>query len=234
MTVAPELPPAPAVRRGKVDLAIVPPPRAGRPGAVRRRGWAVASPSAAAGPAQVRPGLRRVGRPPAEPVGPSAGGGRPGPLPPTRHTHPVEARCRADRVPEVGPGEASVAATGRGHHAAGAVRPWPAGSPAARGGGRVVKLSRRGRRLVGMLAVLAGALAVIAAAGRVQAMADRTPVPASAPAEVVVAPGETLWSIAARVAPDRDPRGVVHQIRELNGLASGDLQAGQRLRLRVG
>lgn len=98
----------------------------------------------------------------------------------------------------------------------------------------MVKLSRRGRRLVGMLAVLAGALAVIAAAGRVQAMADRTPVPASAPAEVVVAPGETLWSIAARVAPDRDPRGVVHQIRELNGLASGDLQAGQRLRLRVG
>ncbi|HKA69698.1 MAG TPA: LysM peptidoglycan-binding domain-containing protein [Actinomycetes bacterium] len=46
---------------------------------------------------------------------------------------------------------------------------------------------------------------------------------------VVVQPGDTLWTIAGRIAPDRDPRAVIHQIREINGLSGASIQAGQRL-----
>lgn len=47
---------------------------------------------------------------------------------------------------------------------------------------------------------------------------------------VVVKPGQTLWDIAGRVAPNRDPRRVVADIEDLNGLTDpGDLVAGQSL-----
>lgn len=49
--------------------------------------------------------------------------------------------------------------------------------------------------------------------------------------EVVVRPGDTLWSIASRYLADRDPREVVVALRELNGIDGGALAAGQRLRL---
>jgi Tfp pilus assembly protein FimV len=44
----------------------------------------------------------------------------------------------------------------------------------------------------------------------------------------VVEPGDTLWSIARRVAPGRDPRPVVDGLIEANDLRGG-LQAGQEL-----
>ena len=124
------------------------------------------------------------------------------------------------------------AGTGREHRPAGPVRPGLARARVVRPARPGLRLTRRAHLLLGLLAALAAAVAVIAATGRVQALDDAAPVPASAPAEVVVAPGDTLWSIAERVAPDRDPRGVVEQVRRLNGLPSGDVQAGQRLRLR--
>jgi hypothetical protein len=111
------------------------------------------------------------------------------------------------------------------------VRRRPRGARVVRPARPGLRLTRRGRLLVGLLAVLAVAVAVAVATARLQALGDRT-VPASAPAEVVVAPGETLWGIAERVAPDRDPRDVVAQLRRLNGLPSGEVHAGQRLRLR--
>jgi LysM repeat protein len=49
---------------------------------------------------------------------------------------------------------------------------------------------------------------------------------------VVVAPGETLWSVAATYSPG-DVQGMVNEIREANNLTGFDLQAGQRLRLPV-
>lgn len=45
----------------------------------------------------------------------------------------------------------------------------------------------------------------------------------------VVRSGDTLWSIAIRVAPSRDPRTVVDQIDGRNGLADGVIAAGQVL-----
>jgi hypothetical protein len=39
----------------------------------------------------------------------------------------------------------------------------------------------------------------------------------------VVQPGDTLWTIAAAVAPDRDPRPIVDRLREVNGTATLDV-----------
>ena len=46
---------------------------------------------------------------------------------------------------------------------------------------------------------------------------------------VSVAPGDTLWSIAAEVAPGQDRRDTVHRIVELNALPSAELAVGQRV-----
>jgi len=46
---------------------------------------------------------------------------------------------------------------------------------------------------------------------------------------VVVRPGDTLWSIARRVAPGQDPRGVVDAIADANGVEAGSLVPGQTL-----
>ncbi len=45
-----------------------------------------------------------------------------------------------------------------------------------------------------------------------------------------VKPGDTLWSIARRVAPGQDPRPVVEDLIAENHL-QGDLQAGQAIDL---
>jgi hypothetical protein len=49
---------------------------------------------------------------------------------------------------------------------------------------------------------------------------------------ILIEPGQTLWSIAKGVVgPEADPRPYIQQIRELNGLATSELQVGQRLAL---
>lgn len=95
-----------------------------------------------------------------------------------------------------------------------------------------VRLTRRGRVL--LLFVLAAALTVLVTVGQAaitQAGPGGEPV---APLGVTrVEAGETLWALAQRIAPDRDPREVVAQIRELNGMDSSMLQVGQQLLLPV-
>ena len=49
--------------------------------------------------------------------------------------------------------------------------------------------------------------------------------------DVTVAPGDTLWSIATEAAPDRDPRDVIDEIRQLNDMGSGALPVGVVLRV---
>lgn len=91
-----------------------------------------------------------------------------------------------------------------------------------------IRLTRRGKLVVTMLGslalftVLQGTGALEAAAGAVSRD--------SGTAVVVVQPGESLWTIAERVAPTTDPRSTILLIRELNGLAPGAVpQAGQGL-----
>ena len=88
------------------------------------------------------------------------------------------------------------------------------------------RLTRRGRLVV--VAVLAGLLFAAFSLGRVGAEGS-TSEQRSATTVVTVAPGETLWGVAQRLAPGEDPRPVVEQIRRLNDLESGALRAGQQL-----
>lgn len=47
--------------------------------------------------------------------------------------------------------------------------------------------------------------------------------------QIVVQPGDTLWSIAKAQAPEIDPRDVIGEILELNGLSSAQIFPGQVL-----
>jgi LysM repeat protein len=92
-----------------------------------------------------------------------------------------------------------------------------------------VRLSRRGRLartcvVLSLTVVMAAGFASQSGAGQVEA--------GTAPSYeiVVVAPGETLWSVAAAYASG-DVQGLVNEIREVNNLKGYDLQAGQKLRV---
>jgi LysM repeat protein len=72
-------------------------------------------------------------------------------------------------------------------------------------------------------------LTVAFSVGRVTSTALGAP---NAPGpEVVVQQGDTLWSIAERIAPKRDPRSTAADLMATNGLGSPSLQVGQHLRL---
>lgn len=103
----------------------------------------------------------------------------------------------------------------------------PGGAPRPSTG---THLTARGRILLVLVAavLLLGAFSL----GRVASQA--APVDTAPPAALVqttVQPGDTLWSLAQRIAPDNDPREVVRQIRSLNHLQGSTLQAGQQLLL---
>ena len=92
-----------------------------------------------------------------------------------------------------------------------------------------VRLTRRGR-VVLVLAMLTVALLafVLGRAGSSQAATPQAHVPY---AQTTVHAGETLWSVAQRVAPGRDPREVIAQISRLNHLSTSAVQVGQQLLL---
>ncbi len=49
--------------------------------------------------------------------------------------------------------------------------------------------------------------------------------------DVTVAPGDSLWSIASTSAPDRDPRAVIEEIKQLNDVPGDLLPIGVVLRV---
>ena len=90
-------------------------------------------------------------------------------------------------------------------------------------------LTRRGRALV--LVVLVALLYAAFAFGRSASEAAVSSAPQPALRQVTVQSGDTLWGVARRLSPDRDPRRVVEQLREINHLPSVQLQEGQQLLL---
>ena len=93
-----------------------------------------------------------------------------------------------------------------------------------------LRVTRRGRAIL-VLAVITVAFAAFTL-GRIGSSQAATELKAPVPyAQTTVHTGETLWSVAKRVAPGHDPRAVVEQIRELNHLDSAGLQTGQQLLL---
>lgn len=111
------------------------------------------------------------------------------------------------------------------------VRPVRAGSGAAVPVARSpLRITPRGYAVVGVLAALVITGLLWLAHSSAPAAAPRA---AGAGAAVVtVRDGDTLWSIASRIAPARDPRGVVATLERINHLSSPLLQPGQRLRTR--
>ncbi len=97
---------------------------------------------------------------------------------------------------------------------------------------RYYRLNRRGRIVVGALLALslAGFFFLLSTlfGGVVQAAENETA--HFDFVTVTVLPGDSLWEIADKVAPDADPRAVIALVEELNGLdQSQSLQVGQTL-----
>ena len=94
-----------------------------------------------------------------------------------------------------------------------------------------LRLTRRGRIVVAVTAALLVTIISLLAAGVAQATNH-----ASSPrgarqnlVQVVVRPGQTLWSVAESADPGQDTRVVVRQIVDLNSLSGPTVQAGQQL-----
>jgi Tfp pilus assembly protein FimV len=94
-----------------------------------------------------------------------------------------------------------------------------------------LRLTRRGRRVLAGLAALPAAIALsLAVVSGGAALASRDAgAPASSVPSVTVRAGDSLWSIAERVAPGSDPRDVVDAIVRLNALDGVGLTPGERL-----
>jgi LysM repeat protein len=96
-----------------------------------------------------------------------------------------------------------------------------------------LRLTRRGRVvLIGLPLVLLAA-AILSLAGLLNSpakAADSASGLTVTPAvSVTVQPGESLWAIAGKVDPDRDPRDVIADIVQLNDLQAGKVMPGQQL-----
>ena len=75
--------------------------------------------------------------------------------------------------------------------------------------------------MVGLMGVLSGPVAnAMGVGGAPEASTSRT---------YVVRPGDTLWSIATRLAPSTDPRIVIEAITSANGLDPAALVPGHEL-----
>ena len=95
-----------------------------------------------------------------------------------------------------------------------------------------VVLNRRGR-LARTLVILSLAIVMVATFA-FSAGAGSTDSISATPdsfVTVVVGPGESLWSLAGRMAGDGDARSLIEEIMIVNSLATPDVQAGQTLRI---
>ena len=88
------------------------------------------------------------------------------------------------------------------------------------------RLTRRGR-LVVTLALVAASSGVLGLAQPQAFAIGRGDGPVTE--RITVRPGETLWGIAERVAPDADPRSTIARLESMNHLASSTVPAGSVL-----
>lgn len=98
-------------------------------------------------------------------------------------------------------------------------------SSSAHVGEAPLRLTRRGYAVAGLLAAMlvAGLLWLAHASAPASPHAPQV-------GAVTVRNGDTLWSIASRIAPQRDPRVVVAELEDVNHLSSPAVQPGQILR----
>jgi hypothetical protein len=97
--------------------------------------------------------------------------------------------------------------------------------------GAALRLTRRGRVVAAAVAALLVTVISLLAAGAAQATNHALPPGAARQnlVQVVVRPGQSLWSVAESADPDQDTRVVVQQIVDLNALSGAVVFAGQQL-----
>ena len=92
-----------------------------------------------------------------------------------------------------------------------------------------LRLTRRGRVVFAMLAaiplVIAGLVFGLGASDAVASHDSAT----DSLTWVTVDGGQTLWDLAAEIAPTEDPREFAAQVASFNQLASSEIQPGQQL-----
>jgi LysM repeat protein len=89
-----------------------------------------------------------------------------------------------------------------------------------------LRLTRRGRAVVlGFFILMASLASAVLLATASRASNPET----EPPPTVVVQPHDTLWSIATRTSPRRDPYAAVAEIQRLNGLDGYVVQPGDTL-----
>jgi len=97
-----------------------------------------------------------------------------------------------------------------------------------------LRLTKRGRTVFTTLAALPLVIAAFVYAlngGAASASLESTVQPGVEYTYVTIAAGESLWAIAEDIAPTADPRDVVNDILEFNGMSSAELFPGQSLAL---
>jgi len=94
-----------------------------------------------------------------------------------------------------------------------------------------LRLTRRGRVVAATAAALLVTVVSLFLAGVAQATNNSPSSPAARQnlVQVVVHPGQSLWSVAESADPDQDPRAVIQQIIDLNSLNGDTVFAGEQL-----
>src|SRR5256885_4478059 len=96
----------------------------------------------------------------------------------------------------------------------------PYRQPGSRSARRPARAVIRRRRLLAALAGLGLALTVARAGAALEGSSLANPERLPHVRTVVVEPGDSLWSLAARLAPQRDPRTVVDAIAHARGTST--------------
>jgi hypothetical protein len=106
---------------------------------------------------------------------------------------------------------------------------------AGRNGASPIRLTRRGRIVIGVLMVLcavsAAGLIWLLVGSQAQAAShlQSSPPATHALRRIVVRPGQTLWGIAVAADPAADPRVTIQQIEDENQLSGTTIAVGQVL-----
>jgi hypothetical protein len=194
----------------------------------------VTSEPANPGPGSASPGAPGSRVPGDTPAGrPLAGGGAPL-VPRPRVAPDAQIPARPGTLP-VAPGRRRDTGPGAAPARTRVIRPATAPSRVPVRRARRTRLTRRGRRLVFVSVVLLVVAMItpvlLAVASGAQAANHGVP-PSAVRAglrQVVVTPGQSLWSIALRAEPKADPRVVVQQIMDYNALGSQVVVPGESL-----
>jgi hypothetical protein len=91
-----------------------------------------------------------------------------------------------------------------------------------------LRLTRRGRVVLLGFFILMSCLASAVLLTTASRAEDS---PSGPPPSTVVQPHDTLWSIATRTAPDRDPYAAIAEIQQINNLDGFVVHPGQTLTL---